>query len=58
MPSFSKLALWATTLVSLTTALPSAVKLTDRQLKYHTASKRQQEAAVALGLGDIDVLQL
>lgn len=58
MPSFGRLALWAASLASMATALPGAVKLTDRQLKYHQASKRQQEAAVALGLGDLDVLQL
>lgn len=58
MPCLANLALWATSLAALTSALPSSVRLTERQLQYHTVSKRQQEAAVALGLGDLDVLQL
>jgi len=38
-------------------ALPSAPKLSDTQLDYYHIAKRQNEAAVALGLGDPDVLQ-
>lgn len=56
MPSFktAALALLATT----ASALPWTQRLTSRQLHYHDLSKRQNEAAAALGLGDFDILQL
>ena len=39
-------------------ALPSSPKLSGTQLDYYHIAKRQNEAAVDLGLGDPDVLQL
>lgn len=39
-------------------ALPTSRRLTDRQLRYHEISRRQNDAATALGLNDFDILQL
>ncbi|EGS20957.1 uncharacterized protein CTHT_0027960 [Thermochaetoides thermophila DSM 1495] len=44
-------------LVALTSALPAAPKLTKNQLKLWELAKRQNEAAAAAGLTDIDILQ-
>ncbi|KAL6849491.1 hypothetical protein ACO1O0_009031 [Amphichorda felina] len=38
-------------------AMPASTRLTGRQLGYYDLSRRQNEAAVALGLGDLDILQ-
>lgn len=45
-------------LATLASALPPAPKLTERQLGYYELARRQNEAAIALGLGDHDILQL
>ncbi len=58
MPSFARLAFWAASLATMVTAMPSSARFTDRQMKYHHAAKRQQEAALKAGFGDADVLQL
>lgn len=44
-------------LASTASALPSSERLTSRQLHYHDLSKRQNEAAAAAGLTDVDILQ-
>lgn len=56
MPSLKIAAIAA--LVAATSALPAGPSFTPQQLRYHELSRRQNEAAVALGLGDLDVLQL
>lgn len=45
-------------LAALTSALPAAPKLTKNQLKLWDLAKRQNDAAAAAGLTDIDILQL
>lgn len=45
-------------LAATTSALPTSTRLTDRQLRYHEISRRQNDAAAALGLNDFDILQL
>ncbi|KAF5024888.1 hypothetical protein F66182_3046 [Fusarium sp. NRRL 66182] len=42
---------------SIAIAMPAGQRLTGRQLQYHDLSKRQNEAAAALGLNDFDILQ-
>ncbi|KAF4970628.1 hypothetical protein FSARC_2409 [Fusarium sarcochroum] len=42
---------------SVTLAMPSGHRLTKRQLHYHDLSKRQNDAAAAMGLNDFDILQ-
>jgi hypothetical protein len=39
-------------------AMPSGPRFTKRQLQYHDLSKRQNAAAAAAGLSDLDILQL
>lgn len=56
MPSFKTAAIAA--LVATASALPALPNFTPRQLRYAELSRRQNEAAIALGLGDLDVLQL
>lgn len=56
MPSFKTIAV--VLLASTASALPSSERLTSRQLHYHDLSKRQNEAAAAAGLTDVDILQL
>ncbi|KAF5677936.1 stress response protein [Fusarium heterosporum] len=38
-------------------AIPSGPRFTKRQLQYHDMSKRQNDAAAAAGLTDVDILQ-
>lgn len=45
-------------LAAVATAMPSAPRLTDRQMKIHEIMKRQSAAEQALGINDFDVLQL
>lgn len=45
-------------LAATATAMPATVRLTPRQMQYHTLAKRQQEEAAAAGLSDFDILQL
>ncbi|KAM0546709.1 hypothetical protein ACHAPJ_010746 [Fusarium lateritium] len=42
---------------SATLAMPSGHRFTKRQMHYHDLSKRQNDAAAALGLNDFDILQ-
>ncbi|KAM3455721.1 hypothetical protein MY3296_002139 [Beauveria thailandica] len=44
-------------LAATATAMPATVRLTPRQMQYHSLAKRQQEQAAAAGLGDSDILQ-
>jgi hypothetical protein len=39
-------------------AVPSGPRFSKRQLQYHDLSKRQNDAAAAAGLTDVDILQL
>lgn len=45
-------------LAATATAMPATVRLTPRQMQYHSLAKRQQEGAAAAGLSDFDILQL
>lgn len=45
-------------LVAVASAMPAVPRLTERQLKIHEVVKRQSAAEQALGLNDLDVLQL
>ncbi|KAF4984341.1 hypothetical protein FZEAL_452 [Fusarium zealandicum] len=44
-------------LAGAASAMPFGQRLNGRQLGYHAMSKRQNEAAAALGLNDFDILQ-
>ncbi|EGX94944.1 Ferritin/ribonucleotide reductase-like protein [Cordyceps militaris CM01] len=58
--TFAMLSLKTTVLALLAataTAMPATVRLTPRQMQYHTLAKRQQEEAAAAGLSDFDILQ-
>ncbi|PQK14991.1 hypothetical protein BB8028_0005g05090 [Beauveria bassiana] len=44
-------------LAATATAMPATVRLTPRQMQYHSLAKRQQEEAAAAGLSDFDILQ-
>jgi hypothetical protein len=59
MPSIKKtLGAVVAGLAAVSTALPAAPKLTRTQMKMYEHAKRQNAAAAALGLTDIDILQL
>lgn len=45
-------------LAAMASALPAAPKMTERQMKIYNLQKRQTAAEQALGITDIDVLQL
>jgi hypothetical protein len=59
MPSFQK-AFGAVVagLAAVSSALPAVPKLNEGQMKMFEHAKRQNAAAAALGLTDIDILQL
>ncbi|KAM3534037.1 hypothetical protein MY4038_002690 [Beauveria bassiana] len=44
-------------LAATAAAMPATVRLTPRQMQYHSLAKRQQEEAAAAGLSDFDILQ-
>ncbi|KAK4193015.1 protein rds1 [Podospora australis] len=44
-------------LAAVTSALPAIPKLTDSQMKMFRHAKRQNAAAAALGINDVDILQ-
>jgi len=59
MPSFIKtVGTVVAGLATLASAAPAAPKLTRSQMKIHDVMKRQNAAAAAAGLTDIDILQL
>lgn len=45
-------------LAAVASAIPAAPKLTDSQMKFYEYGKRQNAAAAAAGLTDVDILQL
>jgi hypothetical protein len=45
-------------LAAVSSALPAVPKLTRSHMKMYEHAKRQNAAAAALGLTDIDILQL
>ncbi|KAH7318464.1 ferritin-like domain-containing protein [Stachybotrys elegans] len=55
MPSFKIAAISA--LAAVASAIPSGTRFTERQLQYHQAAKRQNDAAAQAGLNDFDILQ-
>ena len=57
MPSIMKTAIVAG-LAAVATALPSHPRFTSNQMKIHEVMKRQSAAEQALGITDLDVLQL
>ncbi|KAL2152082.1 hypothetical protein VTH82DRAFT_5266 [Thermothelomyces myriococcoides] len=58
MPSFRKtLGIAVAGLAAVSSALPAVPKLSDRQMRIYEHAKRQNDAAAALGLNDIDILQ-
>ena len=58
MPSMMKIAGAAASLAALVSAIPAQPRLTPRQTEIYELSKRQNAAAAALGLQDVDILQL
>ncbi|KAK7409715.1 hypothetical protein QQX98_008096 [Neonectria punicea] len=44
-------------LAGAASAMPSGLRLTERQLRYQALSKRQSDAAASMGLNDFDILQ-
>lgn len=59
MPSVKRtLAAVVAGLAVVTSALPAVPKLNRNQLKMYEHAKRQNAAAAAAGLTDVDILQL
>lgn len=59
MPSIKKtLGAVVAGLAAVSSALPEVPKLTKAHMKMYEHAKRQNAAAAALGLTDIDILQL
>lgn len=58
MPSIIKTAGLVAGLIAAASALPSIPKFTESQMKLYEYSKRQNAAAAAAGLTDVDILQL
>ncbi len=59
MPSITKtLGVVVAGLAAVSSALPAIPKLSKAQMKMYDLAKRQNAAAAALGLTDIDILQL
>ncbi|KAK3359228.1 ferritin-like domain-containing protein [Lasiosphaeria hispida] len=58
MPSFTKtIAAVAVGMATVASALPAFPKFTESQMKIHSVMKRQNAAAAAAGLTDVDILQ-
>ncbi|KAI1501081.1 rds1p-like stress response protein [Biscogniauxia marginata] len=57
MPSIMKTAGLVAGLVAVASALPAQPKFTPRQNHIYSVAKRQNAAAAALGLADVDILQ-
>ncbi|CAK7200992.1 hypothetical protein SEUCBS139899_003692 [Sporothrix eucalyptigena] len=57
MPSFIKTAGLVAGLIAAASALPAVPKLNGSQMKMYEFSKRQNAAAAAAGLTDVDILQ-
>jgi hypothetical protein len=58
MPSIIKTTVFVAGLVAVASALPAQPKLSTRQNSIYNLAKRQNAAAAALGLADVDILQL
>ena len=58
MPSIKTIGAVVAGLAALATAMPAVPKLTRNQMKIHQSMKRQNAAAAAAGLTDVDILQL
>ena len=58
MPSIMKTAGVVAGLAAVACALPAYPKLNARQENLYSLAKRQNAAAAALGLQDVDILQL
>ena len=59
MPSiFKSIGLVVAGLAAVSSALPAVPKLSKAHLKMYEFAKRQNAAAAAAGLTDIDILQL
>lgn len=59
MPSFKKtFGAVVAGLAAVSSALPAVPKLSKTQMRMYEHAKRQNAAAAALGLNDIDILQL
>ena len=58
MPSFAKTMGLVAGFVAAASAFPAVPKLNDSQMKMYEFSKRQNAAAAAAGLTDVDILQL
>ncbi len=58
MPSIKMIGAVVAGLAAVASALPSVPKLSPSQMKMHQFMKRQNAAAAAAGLTDIDILQL
>ncbi|KAI3321922.1 ferritin-like domain-containing protein [Xylariaceae sp. AK1471] len=57
MPSIIKTTGFLAGLVAVVSALPAQPKLSSRQNNIYSLAKRQNAAAAALGLADVDILQ-
>lgn len=57
MPSITKLTGALAGLAAIASAMPAQPKFSPRQSQIYTLAKRQNEAAAALGLQDVDILQ-
>jgi hypothetical protein len=59
MPSFTKtFGVVVAGLAAVSSALPAVPKLNKAQMRMYHNAKRQNAAAAALGLNDVDILQL
>ena len=58
MPSFTKTIAVLAGLFAAVSAAPPFPRLTRGQMRYYEHSKRQNAAAAAAGLTDVDILQL
>jgi len=59
MPSFTKtFGVVVAGLAAVSSALPAVPKLNKAQMRMYQHAKRQNAAAAALGLNDVDILQL
>lgn len=58
MPSVMKIAGAVAGLAAVASAMPAQPRFTPRQTQVYQLAKRQNAAAAALGLTDVDILQL
>lgn len=58
MPSVTKIAGAVAGLAAVASAMPAQPRFSPRQSQIYSVAKRQNAAAAALGLQDVDILQL